>query len=268
MPEFPLIAVANAAVRAEPHWVWPVFEGEPVATFLPGNILDGGDVIGEYRTAIRGRAVVVWTGSLARRGAEDGDDGYDGADSQRWLFTADPRTWGPAGRAALAAALDRLRPIAAEAGVELWLRPHCRHVLADQQACLHFARWLHTTGVPATGPGGVRVLLDPASAMTRAMMPLAEDHLMRFAAGLQLWLHADLRARLAGVMLASVVAGARPAADAGGAEGAEWEVELGPDGGAPCRLTSPSLGELPVRGLAGVARALYAVHPEAWLITT
>ncbi len=93
----------------------------------------------------------------------------EGADPQRGIFPRDFRTWTPVGRAALHAACDAALATLTPRGVEFMLRPHARHILSDVQGCLAFLR-----SYPS-----VRLLLDPASLLTGAMLPSAEDHLRR-----------------------------------------------------------------------------------------
>jgi hypothetical protein len=58
-----------------------------------------------------------------------------------------------------------------ERGIQLWLRPHARHVLADPQSCMSFLS--RRTMQP------IRLLLEPAAFLTHEMLAHAEDHLAR-----------------------------------------------------------------------------------------
>lgn len=251
----PRVATARVSLGVDVHLACCPFEAAPIAAFLPDNILRDGDVLTGRRDGLA-PAVVVWSGSLAER--EPGDPSpFSG------LFDADPRTWGAAGKAALDGALSRLVPAATGLGVELWVRPHCRHAVPDQQAALHLARSLAARGVPAAGPGAVRFLLDTGSIFTAAMMPRAEDHLIRFALMLELWEDPVLRPRLAGLVLSDFSPADRPGRD----PEPGVEPDLAPDHGPTGRVLRQHDGDLPPRALAGVARAFVTRFPEAWLIT-
>jgi len=104
-----------------------------------------------------GVRVVAWSGSMADE-----------------LFGEDPRTWGPAGWAALDAACERAAPVLAERGATMALRTHARHVLSDVPSCERFVR-------ERRGRHGevFRVLLDPVSMLAPSMLAMAEDHLRR-----------------------------------------------------------------------------------------
>lgn len=81
--------------------------------------------------------------------------------------------WMPAARAAFQAATDALRTKPPIVG-EYWLWPSAGGVLSDVPSTQTFFR----------GTTGFRLLLDPASLLTPAMIPKAEDHLERIMAGL------------------------------------------------------------------------------------
>lgn len=251
----PRVALASPSFDDEVHWALSPFEVAPVAAFLPENILIDGDVLTAHREELA-PAAVLWSGSLADRGPRESRP-FGG------LFDADPRTWGKAGKAALDVALSRLRPVATDLGVELWIRPHCRHAVPDQQAALHLARSLSAQGVPPTGPGSVRILLDTGSVFTAAMMTHAEDHLTRFRLMLELWDDPSLRPRLAGLMPSDFA----PDGGAGGEPEPGVEPGLAPDDGPTGWVLRQRQGRLPPEALAAVARDFVTRFPEAWLFT-
>lgn len=81
--------------------------------------------------------------------------------------------WMPAARSAFQAAIETLRSKPPAVG-EFWLWPSCGGVLSDVPSTQTFFR----------GTAGFRLFLDPASLLTPAMIPKAEDHLDRIMAGL------------------------------------------------------------------------------------
>lgn len=115
------------------------------------NILRG---LPALNWATRGDRVILWSGTLADN-----------------PFERDPGTWGPAGLEALRACVDRLTPWAVEAGVELLLRPHARHVLCDVQRTL---KLLHEWRERPVG-----LALDAASMLEASMLKEADDHFRR-----------------------------------------------------------------------------------------
>lgn len=102
--------------------------------------------------------VVAWTGWFG-----------EGADAAAGRFPRDFRTWTPGAWKSLRERIDEAAAKLA-AGGELLLRPHARHVISDPQACIMLVKDL---------PPGVRILLDPVSMLTPAMLGSAEDHLAR-----------------------------------------------------------------------------------------
>lgn len=161
-------------------------------------------------------AHVAWSGSLG-----------DG------LFEADPRTWGPAGRAALEGARRR----AAELGATICIRPHARHVVSDIPSC---QRWL---GVGPRGEAlaaGGGLLLDPCAMLTARMLRDHADFLRRAVETL-----APL-AGVVGVVVCDVAVDEEPAPGPDG--GPDGGPDSGPDGGPPLRAVPLGRGVLE-RGL-------------------
>jgi hypothetical protein len=159
----------------------------------PWAVVAAGAVLGLSEEAARRSAkvaprMIAWSGTLA---AEP--------------FGDDPRTWGPAGWAALGEACERLAPVLHNEGAVLVLRTHARHVLSDVPSCIRFVRERRARDGEA---GPLRVLLDPASMIAESMRDLAEDHLRRIAEAIPLLGHG-----LAGVVVGCV--GGTPGADAG-----------------------------------------------------
>lgn len=123
------------------------------AILLEANPLEEGVLTGE--TLVSHPATpVVWTGSLAGP-----------------LFARDPRTWSPAGWAALGAWCDAVRDVLEHAARTVMLRPHARHVLSDVQRCVRFFE--DRAGQPFT------LALEPAAMLEPTMLAGAEDHLGR-----------------------------------------------------------------------------------------
>jgi hypothetical protein len=93
------------------------------------------------------------------------------------LFSNSFQTWGPTGRAAFRAFIERMSNAGAlgppGAGT-LCFRPHARHVLADPTTCLSFLR-AHEQDEPRR----FELLLDPVAMLTPDMLADAEDHLVR-----------------------------------------------------------------------------------------
>lgn len=81
--------------------------------------------------------------------------------------------WMPAARTAFQKDIESLRANPPEVG-EYWLWPSTGGVLSDVPSTQTFFR----------STAGFRLLLDPASLLTPAMIPKAEDHLERIMAGL------------------------------------------------------------------------------------
>lgn len=100
--------------------------------------------------------LIAWSGSLADEPGE-----------------RDPRTWGPAGLAALREALARLREPLVRANARLLLRPHARHVLCDPQRCVTLLNEWEKSGDPFA------LALDPAAMIEESMHEHAEDHARR-----------------------------------------------------------------------------------------
>ncbi len=136
----------------------------------------------QARRGAGAHACVVWSGTL-------GDD----------LFDADPRTWGPRGRSAWADRLSELLALARDRKVQLWVRPHARHVVSDAPT---IDRMLADhAGDVAHQDAPLRVLSDPASMFTRSMLAYSEDHWERMLSATRRW--AGINA-CAGVILANV----------------------------------------------------------------
>lgn len=99
----------------------------------------------------------------------------DQADPASGSFPLDLALWGPGAWDGMLEACRQAR----EAGVEVALRPHPRHVLSDAQRCLRF---LEAGGGGAGGAGWLA--LEPAAMLTESMLPDAEEHLERTFAAL------------------------------------------------------------------------------------
>lgn len=102
---------------------------------------------------------VVWTGTMEDR-----------------PFAPSLRNWMPGARAALHHACD-LWLASNPPRASLTLRPHHRHILSDHHNVKKFM--IERRGM--TGGDRLSVLADPAAMLTRSMLGLAEDHLMRAA---------------------------------------------------------------------------------------
>lgn len=102
--------------------------------------------------------VVAWTGWFG-----------DGAEPTAGVFTRDFMTWTPGAWKALHARIEAAAGAVPHGG-ELLLRPHARHVISDPQACVMLLKDL---------PQKVRLLLDPVSMLTPAMLSSAEDYMAR-----------------------------------------------------------------------------------------
>ena len=88
----------------------------------------------------------------------------------------DFRSWSREGWQRFEGWCDELVPRLRERSIELWLRPHCRHVLSDPQSCASFL---------ARRPGQpIRLLFEPSAFLTIDMLASAEDHLERAFAAL------------------------------------------------------------------------------------
>lgn len=85
----------------------------------------------------------------------------------------DPRTWGPAGLAALRESLARLREPFIHSGARLLIRPHARHVLCDPQRCVSLLNEWEKSGDP------FGIALDPGAMLEESMLANAADHLRR-----------------------------------------------------------------------------------------
>jgi hypothetical protein len=103
--------------------------------------------------------IVSWTGWFG-----------EGAEAAAGRFPRDFMTWTPQAWKSLRSKIEEAAPGLAESGRELLLRPHARHVVSDPQACVMLMKDL---------PHGVRLLLDPVSLLTPAMLTGAEDHIGR-----------------------------------------------------------------------------------------
>ncbi len=132
----------------------------PFAAVLGDDVLRLSPV-GIAAGAVIAPRLIAWSGSLA-------DD-----PSER-----DPRTWGPAGLAALREALARLREPLTRAGARLLLRPHARHILCDPQRCVTMLNEWEISGDPFA------LALDPAAMIEESMLDHAEDHIRRAAEAL------------------------------------------------------------------------------------
>jgi hypothetical protein len=145
----------------------------PDVKFAP--IWSGRSLLGSPGSEDGLRREIVWSGSYAE--LEGGG-----------VFDDDPRTWGPKGWDAL-----RLR-VAAEIQGSVAIRPHAKHVVSDVPGCRRLldSEWATERGVS--------LCYDPASMMTPAMLPRAEDHFRRMFEALELM----PPARLAIVVVAGV----------------------------------------------------------------
>jgi hypothetical protein len=139
---------------------------------------------------------------------------------------ADVRTWSATGWTAFERVAKELDAAAEAAGVDVILRPHARHVLADPQSTL---AWLRRTS-----PQRLKILLDPAAWLTPSMLETADDHLARafesFTGHPAVW----------GTVLTGL-APVEPEDDDAGFSGGEF---------APCPLGSDA-GVLPLTTLLG-----------------
>jgi hypothetical protein len=133
-------------------------EGAPsaFAAFVEGNPLAEGWLVDAEIPTPR---IVAWSGTLAEG-----------------LFDDEPRTWMKSGHERFAAFLDGIAPSLEQHRRRLCLRPHHRHVLGDVHGCARLLR------ERAGGP--FEVLLSPADMLAAAMLPQAEDHLVRMFAHL------------------------------------------------------------------------------------
>ena len=126
----------------------------------------------------RVHAIACWSGG----------GGGDHEEERPGLFDADPRSWGPAGLAALSSFVDGVvLPSLRRSSARLWLRPHARHVLCDSVRAERFvlARVSaqpapgSTDALDAANAGGVRLMADPSALLTRSMLARADDHFER-----------------------------------------------------------------------------------------
>jgi hypothetical protein len=93
-------------------------------------------------------------------------------------FAPSLRNWSAQARAMLHDAADRwLASTSGTPTLQLVIRPHHRHILSDHHSVKRF--FLERATMP--GAERLRLLADPAALLTRAMVPLAEDHLVRAA---------------------------------------------------------------------------------------
>jgi hypothetical protein len=101
------------------------------------------------------------------------------------LFDAHPATWSPRGQREFVEAVERLLPTLQARRQCLWLRPHARHALSDGPSMRRFRE--HFASVLATPrqPGSLGILPDPVGLLTRRMLPVAADHLARFAEAIE-----------------------------------------------------------------------------------
>lgn len=105
-------------------------------------------------TELPGGRVVAWSGTL-------GDE----------LFESHPMTWMAPGHTALAQFCDEIEPQLKRHEWRLCFQPHACHVLSDVQSCVNF--------LAKRKEGPFEIVLSPASMLTPAMLPMAEDHLTR-----------------------------------------------------------------------------------------
>lgn len=130
--------------------------GEPLAQVWPNNPIEGG------------AAIPPLVGDLV---CSSGWCGEAVAGPAGPVVRPDLRTWSATGWAAFERVALELDAAATAAGVDVILRPHARHVLADPQSTL---AWLKRTN-----PNRLKILLDPAGWLTPSMMETADDHLAR-----------------------------------------------------------------------------------------
>jgi len=127
--------------------------GEPIAAVAPGNPL--AIQPGEAAAGLPDAPVVIaWSGGL-------GED----------LFSRDPRTWLPPGRAALERWLDAALPEMERRGGRLLIRPHARHVVSDAHAAVSL--------LDARAGAPLGLALDPAALLEASMLGDLDDHLVR-----------------------------------------------------------------------------------------
>jgi len=133
-------------------------DGAPAAIVIDGNPLAPGWTLAEAMPpAAHAVPLIIDSGTLSET-----------------PLAAHPPTWMAPGRAALDRVWSDLAPRARSAGVEIWFRPNCRHVLSDPPSCLKFL------GDHADDPVGIA--LAPAALFENAMLPTVEDHLERIFA--------------------------------------------------------------------------------------
>jgi len=87
------------------------------------------------------------------------------------IFARDFHTWSKEAWQRLDQWCDGIRPTLSTTGGTICFRPHARHILSDPQSCFSFLKRRH--GQP------VELLLDIAAFLTPAMLPRAEDHILR-----------------------------------------------------------------------------------------
>jgi len=127
--------------------------GEPIAAVAPGNPL--AIQPGEAAAGLPDAPVVIaWSGGL-------GED----------LFSRDPRTWLPPGRAALERWLDAALPVMERRGGRLLVRPHARHVVSDAHTAVSL--------LDARAGAPLGLALDPAALLEASMLADLDDHMVR-----------------------------------------------------------------------------------------
>ncbi len=104
--------------------------------------------------------------------------GWSEGDEQRGPEEAvrDFRTWSRDAWGRLERWCDDLTPELRQRGIELWIRPHARHILADTQCCLSF--------LGRRQGGQIRLLFEPTAFLTAGMLDRSEEHLERAFASL------------------------------------------------------------------------------------
>lgn len=155
--------------------------GERRILIIPGDTRTGRTVV----DAATGEQWGIWHDHsfMTNTGLEAGASGnhvmWSGGLDRDEPFARDPRLWSPAIlddlRSRLRECLDR------SPGIRLLLRPHARHVLADLNRCVSFARDLCTDPAMHSRIG---FALDPAALFEPSMLPTQSDYLERILSSL------------------------------------------------------------------------------------
>lgn len=139
----------------------PFNDGPPWARVELVNLIGGGAALIDPKAL--GSRLVMWSGWVS-------DPETEGPEPEPEQVPRSPRSWaGEAWRTFLETSRELAGRCAAQ-GVQLIIRPHARHALADAQRCLTMLR--------AESPG-LGVLLDPVAMLEPGMLGHVEDHLAR-----------------------------------------------------------------------------------------